>query len=131
MAGGEADLFVPAAISGSVDSRRLAQLARHGVRCIVCGANQPIHEVRLGETETARAADAEFEVVPEIVASLGMARAFFNLMAGSEVQDAARIFDDVGRTVDESVDAVMDCVGSRRAGVMATAIQVAMDRAGA
>jgi glutamate dehydrogenase/leucine dehydrogenase len=128
---GEADLFVPAAISGSVDSRRLAQLARHGVRCIVCGANQPIHEVRLGETETARAADAEFEVVPEIVASLGMARAFFNLMAGCEVQDAARIFDDVGRTVDESVDAVMDCVGSRRAGVMATAIQVAMDRAGA
>ena len=84
---GSADLFVPAAISGSVDSRRLAQLARHGVRRIVCGANQPIHEVRLGDTETAEAADAEFEIMPEVVASLGMARAFYNLMAGTRAPE--------------------------------------------
>jgi glutamate dehydrogenase (NAD(P)+) len=128
---GRADLFVPAAISGSVDSRRLAQLARHGTRRIVCGANQPIHEVRLGDTETARAADAEFEVLPEVVASLGMARAFYNLMAGTEPQSAARIFEDVGRTVDEGVDAVMDRVGERRDGVMAAAVDLAMERASA
>ncbi len=127
----EADLFVPAAISGSVDSRRLAQLARHGTRRIVCGANQPIREVRLGDTDTAQAADAEFEVLSEVIASLGMARAFSNLMAGSEPQDAARIFDDVGRTMDVGVDAVMDRVGDRRTGVMAAAVDLAMERAGA
>jgi glutamate dehydrogenase (NAD(P)+) len=126
---GEADLFVPAAISGSVDSRRLAQLARHGTRRIVCGANQPIREVRLGDTDTARAADAEFEVLPEVVASLGMARAFFNLMGGSEAQGADRIFEDVGRTVDDGVDAAIDRVGERRSGVMAAAVDLAMERA--
>lgn len=128
---GEADLFVPAAISGSVDSRRLAQLARHGTRCIVCGANHPIHEVRLGDTETARAADAEFEVLPEFVASLGMARAFYNLMAGTEPQEAARVFEDVGSTVDEGVDAIIDRVGKERSGVMAAAVDLAMERTGA
>lgn len=123
-----ADLFVPAAISGSVDSRRLAQLARHGTRRVVCGANQPLHEVRLGDTETARAADAEFELMPEVVASLGMARAFFNLMASPEPQSADRIFEDVGRTVDEGVDAVIDRAGSSRTGVMAAALDLAMER---
>lgn len=124
----EADLFVPAAISGSVDLRRLAQLARLGTHRIVCGANQPLREVRLGSTETAQAADAEFEVLPEVVASLGTARAFFNLMAGSELQSAARIFEDVGRTVDEGVDATVDRVGPRHTGVMAAALDLAMER---
>ncbi len=123
-----AELFVPAAISGSVDSRRLAQLARHGIRTIVCGANHPIREVRLGDTETAEAADAEFEVLPEVVASLGMARAFYNLMAGSEPQTARQIFQDVGRAMDEAVDAVMDRTGDARSGVTAAAIEIAMER---
>lgn len=127
---GEADLFIPAAISESVDSRRLAQLARHGVRRIVCGANQPIHEARLGDTDNARAADAEFEVLPEIVASLGMARAFYNLMAGSAPQTAEEVFEDVGRTVDESVDAVLDRVGRGDAGLMGASIEIAMERSG-
>ncbi len=125
---GTADLFVPAAISGSVDSRRLAQLARHGVRTIVCGANQPIREVRLGDTETEEAADAEFEVLPEVVASLGMARAFYNLMAGPEPQTTAQIFEDVGRAMDDAVDAVMDRTGEARSGVTAAAIEIAMER---
>ncbi len=125
---GTADLFVPAAVSGSVDSRRLAQLARHGVRTIVCGANQPIHEIRFGDTEISEAADAEFEILPEVVASLGMARAFYNLMAGSGPQTARQIFEDVDRVMDEAVDAVVERTGGTRTGVTAAAIEIAMDR---
>ena len=124
----EADLFVPAAISGSVDARRLGQLARHGVRRMVCGANQPFHEVRLGETLTAQAADGEFEVVPEIVASLGAARTFHHLMTRSEAPTAEGVFDAVAAGMDDAVDAVMDRVGRSRFGLMASALEIAMER---
>ena len=125
---GEADLFVPAAISGSVDSRRLAQLARHGIRRMVCGANQPIHEVRLGDTENIQAADSEFEVLPEIVASLGMARAFCSLMSSAKPETADEVFADVARAVDDGVDAVLDRVGDARAGLMAAAVEIGLER---
>jgi glutamate dehydrogenase (NAD(P)+) len=98
-----ADLFIPAAISGLVDARRLAQLARHGVRCIVCGANQPFREVRRGDTETIQAADGEFEVLPEVVASLGMARAFYHLMANPDARGVEEIFGAVATAADEAV----------------------------
>ncbi|MGD8320440.1 MAG: Glu/Leu/Phe/Val dehydrogenase dimerization domain-containing protein [Gemmatimonadota bacterium] len=125
---GQADLFVPAAISGSVDARRLAQLARHGVRRMVCGANQPIREVRLGDTENIRAADAEFEVLPEIVASMGAARAFYHLMSSPEPRTAQQVFQDVGDAMVQSVDAVLDRVSGERQGLTAAALAIAMER---
>jgi glutamate dehydrogenase (NAD(P)+) len=125
---GEADLFVPAAISGLVDARRIAQLARHGVRRIVCGANQPFREARLGDTGTIQAADAEFEVLPEVVASLGMARVFFHLMAEPEAGSVEEIFDAVTQAVDDAVDAVVDRVGDRRSGLASAALEIAMER---
>jgi len=124
----EADLFIPAATSGSVDARRLAQLARHGVRRVVCGANQPFREVRLGETVTAEAADAEFEVMPDIVASQGAARAFHHLMTHPEGSGAEDVFRSVEASVDEAVDAVMERAGTPRSGVMAAAIGLALER---
>jgi glutamate dehydrogenase/leucine dehydrogenase len=124
----EADLFIPAAISGSVDSRRLGQLARHGVRRMVCGANQPFQEVRLGETVTAQAADQSFDVVPEIIASLGTAHTFYHLMTKTGVHSADEIFEAVGRSVDGGVDAVMERVGSTAGGLMATAVEIALER---
>lgn len=123
-----ADLFVPAAISGSVDARRLAQLGRNGVRRMVCGANQPIREVRLGDTENAQAADGEFEIMPEVVASLGMARAFYNLMAGAAPQSPDEVFADVGRAMDDAVDAVMERAHEARTGLMATALEIGLER---
>ncbi len=126
---GEADVFVPAAVSGSVDSRRLAQLARHGVRRIVSGANQPIAEARLGDTENMRAADGEFEVIPDVVASQGAARAFYHLMANPDRCTAEDVFRSVQESVGAGVDAVMDRVGKDRCGLMAAALDIAMERA--
>ncbi len=125
---GTADLFVPAAISGSVDARRLAQLARHGVRKIVCGANQPIREGRLGNTENMQAADSEFEVIPEVVASQGAARAFYHLMAHPDLRSVDDIFSSVQESVNAGVDAVMERVGRSRSGLMAAALAIAMER---
>ncbi|MEJ2205772.1 MAG: Glu/Leu/Phe/Val dehydrogenase dimerization domain-containing protein [Gemmatimonadota bacterium] len=124
----DADLFVPAAISGSVDARRLAQLARHGIRRIVCGANQPFRETRLGDTETTHAADSEFEVMPPIVASMGMARSFYHLMVHTEDQSATQIFQAVGADMADAVDAVMERVGSSRTGITADAVALALER---
>lgn len=126
--GVDADLFVPAAISGSVDARRITQLARAGVRQMVCGANQPFREVRLGETLTAQAADAAFEVVPEIVASLGAARTFHHLMTNPEGAEPAAVFQAVGERMDESVDAVMERATSSPRGLMAAALGIALER---
>lgn len=125
---GEADLFIPAAISGSIDSRRLSQLARHGVRRVVCGANQPFQEVRLGETVTAQAADETFEVVPEIIASLGTAHTFHHLMTKTGAHTPDEIFQAVGTTVEEGVDAVMERVGTKCCGLMAAAVGIALER---
>jgi glutamate dehydrogenase/leucine dehydrogenase len=125
---GEADLFVPAAISGSVDSRRLAQLARHGVRRIVCGANQPIHEVRLGDTENMQAADGEFEVLPEVVASQGAARAFYHLMANPGLRSPDDVFRSVTESVCAGVDTIVERVGKTRTGLMGAALDIAMER---
>src|SRR5690606_41450290 len=52
-----ADVYVCAAVSGSLTMERLARLAAAGVTVIACGANHPFHERRLGSTCGARHAD--------------------------------------------------------------------------
>lgn len=75
-----ADLFVPAAISGSLYPERLEQLRRAGVRTIVCAANHPFREERVGDTRVQEMADREFRIVADAVGGLGMARTFACLM---------------------------------------------------
>lgn len=126
-----AELFVPAAISGSVDQVRLEQLRRNGVQTIVCGANQPFREARLGDTRTQEAADAQFEVIADAVGSMGMARAFHHFMEGGDPADAPAVFAAVGGAVDRAVEAVVDRAGGRRRGLLAAAVDLALEKAGA
>ena len=126
-----ADLFIPAAISGSVDARRIGDLARHGVTSIVSGANQPFHEIHRGDVHTSRAADETFDVVPAIIASLGMARCFYHLMSYTDGQTPEQIFEAVGSAVDDAVDAVMERVTLPRGGLIAAAVEIALERGGA
>lgn len=125
-----ADLFVPAAISGSVGRGRLEALARSGVGAILCGANQPFAERRLGSTELQRAADERFTVVPDVVGSLGMARAFHWFMErGSEGDptDPLDVFEGVRRTAEEAVDEIVERAGRPR-GLLAAAVGIALER---
>ena len=125
-----ADLFVPAAISGSVDEARLGVLERAGVEALVCGANQPFRETRLGATKVQERADACFQVVADAVASQGMARAFYQLMGeDGELTDRA-IFRGVAHAVHDAVDAVVETAEGRTRGLLASALKLGLDRTG-
>lgn len=128
-----ADVFVPAAVSGSIDRRRLDQLRRAGVRTLVCAANQPFREEELGSTAVQRSADDDFEVIVDAVGGLGMARAFYCLMTGAAGggDDPCDVFDEVDAAVRRSVEDVLDQAGGRRSGLLAAGLEVALDRVGA
>ena len=51
-----ADVFVCAAVSGSLTAERLERLASSGVKVIASGANHPFREYRLGSTRVAQRA---------------------------------------------------------------------------
>lgn len=125
-----ADIFVPAAISGSVGPERLTQLARAGVRTIVCGANQPFRESSLGDTTTQEAADRTFEVIPDVIGSLGMARAFHFCMTGAAPRRGEEVFDAVARSVEAGVDAVVRRTEGHRHGLMEAAVGLALEQVG-
>lgn len=122
------DLVIPAAISGSLDDERLDALAGGGATTVVCGANQPFREVALGETRTHQRADAAFTVLPDVVGSMGMARAFDHLMLGGSHAVPGDVFGAVGAAVDDAVDAVVAHGGTRGPGLMAAALDLALDR---
>lgn len=125
-----ADLFVPAAMSGSVDRARLGVLERAGVEMVICGANQPFREERLGATGIQERADACFQVVADTVASQGMARAFYYLMGeDAEITDRA-VFGAVTRAMEEAVDAVLEAAEGQERGLLAAALGLALDRTG-
>lgn len=133
--GVEADIFVPAAMSASVGEERLACLWANGVRQIVSGANQPFAERRLGDTRVQRWADERFEIVADVVGSLGMACAFHHLMERArDPRDAGtagyrNVFEAVGRTVDRAVERVAEAAGGRRTGLLASAVGLALEEA--
>lgn len=127
-----ADVFIPAAISGSVGPERLDELADAGVGVIASGANQPFAEARLGDSHVQRSADARFTVVPDIIGSLGMARAFQYFMArgderGGWSDDPLSVFDVVGRTVEDALEHAWGAAGGPH-GLLAAALGIALDQ---
>ncbi len=117
-------------MSGSVDEARLGVLERAGVEMMICGANQPFREERLGATGVQERADACFQVVADTVASQGMARAFYYLMGeDAEVTDRA-VFGAVTRAMEEAVDAVLEAAEGRERGLLAAALGLALERTG-
>lgn len=126
-----ADLFIPAAISGSLTHERLDRLEAAGVTTIVCGANQPFHETRLGATELQEEADRRFEVIPDVIGSMGMARTFSYLMGRSPDLHPDRVLASVGEEMRDAVDEVLEPVGEARRGLIAATLSLALDRVGA
>lgn len=122
----DADIFVPAAISGSVDASRLQELSAHGVSAIVCGANQPFRETSLGATVTLEAADEMFDIIPDSIASMGMARSFAHLMESAPDSSQERIFAAVSEGVDSAVKRVLENSSGQSAGLVRAAIDLAL-----
>jgi len=126
-----AEVFIPAAISGSLTRERLETLAAGGVETIVCGANQPFREAYLGATETQQYADATFQVIADVVGSMGQARTFHYLMGDSPSTEPDQIFEAVASGMADAVNQVVAAVGDSRRGLMAAALELALDRVGA
>jgi glutamate dehydrogenase/leucine dehydrogenase len=130
-AGVDADIFVCAAASSTLDARRLDTLERSGVRIIASGANHPFHETRLGSIRTHRLADARFAVLMDFLANLGKARSFSYLMEEGARPEPQALVDAVGATIASCVDDMLARAERPDRGLMAATIGTALDRIGA
>lgn len=123
-----AEVFICAAVSGSLSEERLDRLAATGIRVIASGANHPFHEGRLGSTRVAQIADRKFAVLPDILANCGMARTFSYLMEEGARPLAEPIYDSVDRTIEKTLDEVLDRCGQRSTGLLAATLGLVLDR---
>jgi glutamate dehydrogenase/leucine dehydrogenase len=123
-----ADVFVCAAISESITTDTLAELERSGVGVIACGSNQPFREVKVGSTLVAQDADQRFSVIADILANCGMARTFSYLMESNARPAAEPIFAAVNRTIEDSLDEVLDRAGGAPTGLLSATLGLALDR---
>ena len=127
----EGDVFVCAALSGTLSEDRLDSLSERGVSILACGANQPFREAKIGSTAVAQFADARFAVLPDIVANCGMARTFSYLMENNAQPLAEPIFAAVDATITDTIDAVLTRVVDPERGLLAGTLGLALDRIGA
>jgi len=125
----DADVFVCAAISESVEEDTLNRMERHGIRVIACGANQPFRESKLGSTRVARLADRRFSILADIVSNCGMARALSYLMEKGASIEPHAIFEAVDRTITDALEEVLDRARRRRPrALLAATLEMALDR---
>jgi glutamate dehydrogenase/leucine dehydrogenase len=104
----EADVFIPAATSYTIDPARLDQLAAAGVRVISCGANTPFADREPGACAVQQSADERFAIIPDFIANCGMARLFAYLMQeGAPIEEGA-MKADVSRTVRRAMQQLLD-----------------------
>lgn len=122
----DADVFVPAAISGSIGMTRLNQLKAGGVESIICGANQPFREASLGDTTTLEAADEMFDIIPDAIASMGMARSFAHLMQSAPDSRQERIFPAVATGMGAAVRDVLANAPESSSGLVRSAVELAL-----
>jgi glutamate dehydrogenase/leucine dehydrogenase len=124
----DADVFVCAALSESVDEATLDRMEHHGIRVIACGANQPFRESKLGSTRVARLADRRFSILADIVSNCGMARALSYLMQHDASVEPDAIFAAVDGTITGALDEVLDRAHRRPRALLAATLEMALDR---
>lgn len=123
-----ADVFVAAAVSGSLDADALARLAAQRVWMIACGANQPFREAGLGATRVQRAADRSFTIIADAVANCGMARAYSYLMEPGASPATGPVFRAVDDTIAGTLREVAERAGGRPTGLLGATWGLALDR---
>lgn len=124
----EAEVFVCAASSGTLDQAALARLEEQGVDTIVCGANRPFGVGGPGDVALERTADERFAILADVITNCGAARAFSHQMTLEEASPAADVFDAVGDTVSGAVDEVVDRAGRADRNLLAAALQMTLER---
>ncbi len=127
----DADVFVVAAVSGTVNEPVLTQLANSKVAVIACGANQPFAEVKLGSTRIAQMADRRFAVLADIMANCGRARTFSYLMDPNAQPTAEGVFAGVDATITNTLRESIERTHDGTHGLFAGTIGYALDMIGA
>jgi glutamate dehydrogenase/leucine dehydrogenase len=127
----DAEIFVAAALSGTITDATLDRLAARGIQVIAAGANQPFREGQLGSTRLQQSADRRFSILADVLANCGMARAFSYLMEPDATPTADAALHAVERTVSSSLDAILERTGDRPMRLLAATLDLAMTRVGA
>ncbi len=122
-----ADLFVAAAASGMIGEELLDRLEASGVGTLVCGANHPFWALRPGDTRVEQLADERFSIIADVIASCGTAHAFACQSASDTTLEPEAIFASIRRTVGDAVDEATRRGGSTERGLLAGALELAMD----
>jgi glutamate dehydrogenase (NAD(P)+) len=125
-----ADMFVAAAGSGSLDARRLDGLEAAGLTSIVSGANHPFWASEPGDTTLEQEADRRFAVIADVIASCGTAHAFACQARSDMPLRPEQVFDSIRDTVEAAVDEAVRRGGSADTGLLAGALELALDRCG-
>jgi len=122
-----AELFIAAAASGMIGEEQLDQLEAAGIDTIVSGANHPFWALHPGDTRIEQLADERFSVIADVVAGCGTAHAFACQSASDTTLEPAVIFASIRRTVSDAVDESIRRSGSVERGLLAGALELAMD----
>ncbi len=97
------DALIPGAASRLLHKDQLERLQRNGLKVIICGANVPFADSEIFYGPVAEFADQQFNVIPDFIANLGIARVFAYLMqSGISIEDEA-IFSDVSNTIRHAI----------------------------
>ena len=125
-----ADVFVAAALSGTLRTPQLERLAAAGVSVIASGANQPCAVCQLGAPIVQQRADRRFSIIADFIANCGMARAFSYLMEPGATPTADAVFAAVDGTISTTLDEVIDRVAGAPTGLLGAAMAMTLDRVG-
>lgn len=104
----QADVFIPAASSHTIDRTRLDQLEKAGVRVISCGANTPFADLHPGDYDVQKIADERFAIIADFIANCGAARLFRYLMQDGAAIDQESMMADVRETIRDAVHKLLD-----------------------
>lgn len=117
----EADVFIPAATSHTIDTERFALLKQSGIETIVCGANNPFASEELAEQ-----VDREMTLIADFVANAGMARVFSYLMTDNCQLTEEGILGDIDNCLNAAVKNILNKNSSLR-NLRSTAYNLALD----
>lgn len=124
----DADIFVAAALSDSIERHRLSQLEAAGVSVIACGANHPFREEAFGATSLQEDADRKFSIIPDIIGSAGTACTFSYLMTETAVPEPEPILAAVAAKIHAAVDTILDRTEGRATGLLEATLSATLDR---
>lgn len=117
-----ADIFIPAATSCTIDFQRIGMLRSVGVSLIASGANNPFSSM-----ENEKKADEFFGVLPDFIANSGMARCYSYLMSRDCIVNEDAIMNSIISCVYSTVDEVINR-GNSEKNMLNTAYEIALDR---